>query len=65
MGSLTSKIADLEEEKKDRKREELRLARVEKLKQTISSTPVNEDMEWLWENKDKIIKNKKLIDLIS
>lgn len=30
----------------------------------IEKTPYNEDIQWLWTNREKIIRNKKLINLI-
>lgn len=30
----------------------------------VKEMKYTEDIEWLWENKEKIIRNKKLIDLL-
>lgn len=30
----------------------------------VEKIPYNEDIQWLWANKEKIIRNKKLINLI-
>lgn len=64
MGSSISKIDDdIEAEEVNRKRQWLK-----KLSEEISETYVYgqefRDLEWLFENKEKILGNRRLIDLL-
>ena len=64
MGSIIDWIADKEREEEEAKRKVSEALKRKQIKDEMDDTSF-EALDWLWENRNKIWKQRKLIDIIA
>ncbi len=64
MGSMLDRIADQVREEEEEKRKANEALKRERIKAEMDATDF-EALEWLWEHRNKIWKQRKLIDILA
>ena len=64
MGSIIDRIADKEREEEEAKRKVSEALKRKQIKDEMDATDF-EAVEWLWEHRNKIWKQRKLIDILA